>query len=422
LVTKSSLQVVGGVIVAVAVVALVVLILAGNLHLGTDHSGPASADLPASDEPPLEFIYLDPARVDDYLSQIEGGLSTSQQRTDQVTKAISATLSGSLAAQLSASESSQEGTQETVTPTAADRLFLLLRIFREGTASSSSAGCPERSGRWLWRLAEPLRQDVVTELNKCVGVGRFVRIDNVQLFLPPFAQVLPNAQSATAVYGGEPWGRYPFTSPTQSATPKEISAYTGAVGRNPRLPFIGASFGSSVSIGPPLPQSAADSDPTGRDKSGSALLGATSSSSGSATLSQRAGATSKPGSTDDVAVFLPLNYNELTTEPSLLSGSVTVVGKVVYYSGATGPAYIDYPTISEFGRALLGGWKTGFDDAIGVCSVVPPGTVQAHPKRVVMPSRTPTSCISTAAVLRSVKRSVTLRGPYIVLLPLAIYQ
>jgi hypothetical protein len=417
-----------GIIIATVTVVVVIIFATGVLRLPGSVAS-ASDNLPPSDVPPLEFVYLDAARVDNYLGQMEGGLSKTEQRSDQVTQAISATLSGSVAAQLAASESSQQGTQETVTPTTADRFFLFLRLLREQAPSSnvgangSARDCPRRSGRWLWQLTEPLKPNIVSELDKCVGVGRFVRLTNVQLFLPPYAQVLPNAQSATALYGSEPWVRYPFTSTTQSSNPALIASYAREVGPDPRLPFIAASYGSKASIGPPRATGPTGSSADDGRSSSTSEAPSPSTHGLSGSASAAAGGTSVTGPEDDVAFFVPVDYQDLTTEPSLLSGAVTIVGKVVYYSDDGGPAYIDYPTISEFAPALVAQLrrKTGLMNELGVCSQLPPPLVQAQPGGRGKPSGDPLQCGTRTALLEAVKKSVTLRSPYAVILPVAIY-
>jgi hypothetical protein len=71
-----------------------------------------------------------------------------------------------------------------------------------------------------------------------------------------------------------------------------------------------------------------------------------------------------------VTFFLPAGYSGITTEPSLLSGSVTIVGEIVYSAGAGAP-YIDYPTVDTFGRALLKA-PAALRTDLGVCSKAPP--------------------------------------------------
>jgi hypothetical protein len=122
----------------------------------------------------------------------------------------------------------------------------------------------------------------------------------------------------------------------------------------------------------------------------------------------------------------------ITAEPALLSGSVTIVGKIIY-SAPGGRTYIDYPTIGGFGSALVNA-GTRFLDSLGVCAKTPPPETRSHrgghpkaaphhgrPRRT--GSRHPNvSCTSRRRTLDAVTESVTFTPPLIVVLPLAIYQ
>jgi len=366
---------------------VVVLLIFGAFHLPDSSTHTPTSALPSPDAPPFEFVYLDSLRVNSYLGQVEGGLSTSEQRTLQQTNTVSeglnAGLSGGTAAvQYSNSQSLQEGTQQTVTATSADRFYRLLRLLREGSLQKCAYGRGAGASRWLWLVgvsADPMQAGTLESAIRCAGVGMFIRLTNMQLFLPPFAQVLPSAQSVTTVYGEAPWRRFPFTSATQSTKPADIARYVKAIGRNPRMPFIGAPFGSPSPIG---------------------------------------------GGGDNVTFFLPMAYHALTFEPSLLNGPVSVVGKIVAFAiTPSKPAYIDYPTISAFGPALLKqSWA--FDNRLGVCATAPPQAVLAKPNGAWTSAtdQVQTTCASPHTVLAAIRQSVTVKAPYVVVLPLAIYQ
>jgi len=406
------------------VLAAAVLVIAGVFRSSHAAAQPGFVSAPGSDEPPLEYIYLDAARVNSYLGQVQDGLSNSVQRTESRTEAISAGLSAGALAQVSGSQSAQEGSQETLVATAADSFYKLLRLLRKGEDRSCPRGaggrppgrcgvdyCPTQADdNWLGDVNDlptpRVQKKLIDKYLSCIGVGSFIRLTHVQLFLPPFAQVLPNAQSANVVYGGEPWRRRAFTSPTQSTDPKAIAAYAHTVGPDPRMPFVAAPYGSSDVMGP-------GAIPAGL-----------------------------PASTHhDVTFFLPADYLDLTSEPSLLTGSVTVVGKVIYAALNGGPAYIDYPTISEFAPALLRAHQA-FSDRLGVCSQSPPKAVLAtakaprrthhharaahgKPSAATAPAAeraTRSGCYDPQAILHAVKSSVTLKPPFVVILPLAIYE
>lgn len=356
----------------------------GVVPLRLNESQVSGKPLPEADTPPIEFAYLDPLRADAYLGQAEGGLASSEQRSEQLTNSINASVSIGGAGQVGGSEQQQLSTVATVTPQAADRFYTLLRRLREGgEADYKQPGTcnGERSTHWLGDVNDQDDVGEVMDEVECIGVGNFVRIRNAQLFLPPFAQALPRVQSANAFFGALPAPRTAFTSPTQSIEiTNALSGYAKLVGPDPRMPFVAAPYGASQRVG------------------------------------------------HGVTFFLPAGYSGITSEPSLLSGSVTVVGEIVYSAGG-GASYVDYPTVDTFGRALLKA-QTALRTDLGVCSTSPPSAtrLQSLPKRVPMASLQPGSpsgtapCASEQQTLEDVKKSVTFKPPVVVVLPLAIYE
>jgi hypothetical protein len=367
-----------------------VLAMFGVVPLRLNDSPATAKPLPEADTPPIEFAYLDPLRADAYLGQAEGGLASSEQRSEELTNSINASVSIGTAGQVGGSAQKQLSTVATVTPQAADRFYTLLRRLRD--AGEADYRKPdtcngERATHWLGDVNdEDSAQEVMDEV-ECIGVGNFIRIHHAQLFLPPFAQALPRVQSANAFFGALPAPRTAFTSPTQSvAITTALSGYAklvvkGSVGSDPRMPFVASPYGANERVG------------------------------------------------HGVTFFLPAGYSGITSEPSLLSGSVTVVGEIVYSAGAGAP-YIDYPTVDTFGRALLKAQPALRTD-LGVCSGVPPSAtlLRSPPKGTPIvaltpsspPSR-PASCRSEQLTLNDVKKSVTFKPPVVVVLPLAIYE
>jgi hypothetical protein len=368
-------------VVLAAALILVVLLWTGIRP--TAH-GSDAANLPPSDTPPLEYAYLDSFRVAAYLGQVEDGLATSEQRTEQLTHNVNASISAGATAQLGASEEARQGTQAVVTPTAADRFYNFMRLLRGGGEASCQVVGHDGNGdicnpdrcngtsrtRWLGEVdAEWTARKIMDEVG-CVGVGNFVRMAHAQLFLPPFAQVLTRAQSASAVYGMLPAPRTAFTAPSRSATARaELSRYVSSLAEDARVPFVAASYGSTEPVG------------------------------------------------SGVSFFLPARYAGLTTEPALLSGSVTVVGKIIY-SASAGHPYIDYPTIGEFGPALVR-LNRSLLDSLGVCSAYPPPQTHSAATRAPNPNE---SCTTHSHTLEAVRSSVTYKPPVVVVLPMAIYQ
>jgi hypothetical protein len=382
--TGSSIYAKIGLSLLTGLAVLGVLAIFGVVPLRLNESQASGKPLPEADTPPIEFAYLDPLRADAYLGQAEGGLASSEQRSEQLTNSINASVSIGGAGQVGGSEQKQLSTIATVTPQAADRFYTLLRRLREGGEANyrqPSTCNGERSTHWLGDVNDQDDANEVMEEVECIGAGNFVRIRNAQLFLPPFAQALPRVQSANAFFGALPAPRTAFTSPTQSVEiTTALNGYTKLVGSDPRMPFVAAPYGASQQVG------------------------------------------------NGVTFFLPAGYSGITSEPSLLSGSVTIVGEVVYSAGGGAP-YIDYPTVDTFGRALLKAQKALRTD-LGVCSASPPTAtrLQSLPKHLPTASLQPSSpsgrtpCTSEQQTLEDVKESVTFKPPVVVVLPLAIYE
>jgi hypothetical protein len=388
--------------VAISIAILVVVLV--KIH----KPGAAEPHGSRSDVPPLEYAYLDVRRVDAYLGQDLNGLAATEERTDQISRTLKASVNPGLGASAEVGSERQHKTIATVSPNAADHFFTFLGLLREhGEAHSSNPASCNGSGRdhWLGEVNEDWTPRRVMQEINCIGVGNFVRISNAQLFLPPFAQVLPRVQSTTVFYGALPALRTSFTSPTQLASDTfraSLAQYVKLAGADPRMPFVAAPFGAKGELG-------------GKGEKGRS-----------------------------VTFFLPAEFLGLTSEPSLFSGSVTVVGKIVY-AAAQGAPYIDYPTVATFGRALLKAPKA-FRTSLGVCSSKPPvSTLSGAPPKQTVATGTATrasaelpplggqlvhharrravrNCTNNQQMIFDVKKSVRFAPPLVVVLPLAIYQ
>jgi hypothetical protein len=358
----------------VAVIALVGFGVVGLVGFLQGHHG--EARLNGADVPPLEYAYLDPRRVAAYLGQDENGLARIEERTEQINRSLKAGVSFTGGPSAEASGETQHKTTATVEPNAADHFYTFLRLLREHEAdyTKPSTCNTYRRTQWLGEVDDQAPADKIMKEIACVGAGDFVRVHNAQLFLPSFAQALPLVQSADAFYGALPARRSSFTSPTQLPSAPfaaTLKHYVNDVGKNPRMPFLAAPYGEESRVGA------------------------------------------------NVGMFLPAEYRGLTTEPSLFSGSVTIVAKVVYYATAGAP-YIDYPTVATFGRALLKA-PAAFRTDLGVCSELPP--VRTLPSAVKEPAKhNATGCTGNQRMIYEVKKAVRLKPPFVVLLPLAIYD
>jgi hypothetical protein len=301
---------VGGTVAALAIAAAAVYVILFGVPRS---SSPAPNAISEADTPPAEYLYLDSERVFAYLGQLLGGLSASQTRSNSIENALTADLKGGSLAELARSQKELQSVQEVVTPTAADRFYRLLIVLRQGKSRRPSA----REANWLFTLdGHPGPESYGTFKNRLTDIheGDFVRIVDAHLVLPPFAAFLPKTRYAT-----------PYTPPGV-ARPKhfgrlldrpggerELSRYRQLLGANPTLPFV-------------LPVR------------GYVRL----------------------------TIFVPARYQALFDNPRLLSGNLTVVGKVIFKDPrlpgekpcirlAHRCEYVDRQTIASWGSALTSG-------------------------------------------------------------------
>lgn len=137
-------------------------------------SSPAPDLFPRGHEPPVEFLYLDSARVGPYLSQLENGLSNSAERTLNLTYGTSGSVKAG-AAEAGGTRQAESSLKETVTATAASLFYRLETELKDG--------------RWLKQLDVDSRTfgQSIAQARE----GGFVRIENCRLVLPSFARVYP---------------------------------------------------------------------------------------------------------------------------------------------------------------------------------------------------------------------------------------
>ena len=339
-------------VVVALVVGIVVGIVVAIEMLSDDDGGLA---LPASDEPPLEYIYLDSARVLAYLGQIEQGLATTESRTFTEKRTRSSGIKGADVVEVSSDVERQRASQQVVTQTEADRFFTFLRMLRR-----------EENRRPLGEINVQL-----TEQNTFAGVrrrlgtlreGDFVRIRGAQLSLPPFAAVYPHVRYLPYYKGGElRTPKRPLYAPMSQDERQDVVAYRRRLGDNPRLPFI---------------------VPTVADDRGAA--GAKVS--------------------DVLSFVVPVKYAGLTAESGLLTGTVTIVGKVVFRDPRLPsevpegdpvlPNYVDRQTLASFGQALTNAPRSLLGDLD----------------------------IPRTEIASKLSGALTISAPVVLVVPLAIYQ
>lgn len=155
------------------------------LFLGTGSSSGVSASLASLGQAPgiapPDYAYLDTAQVALYLGQLEGGISTSEQLTQQLTQGRNAGLSaGGLS--LGGSTGSQSTAERVVSPTATARFYQLLDLLgRDGYLHTINEAS---SAAKLEQAFSRVRQGSFVELQNCklkvpsfVALGAFARLD-----------------------------------------------------------------------------------------------------------------------------------------------------------------------------------------------------------------------------------------------------
>jgi hypothetical protein len=311
------------------------------------------------DTPPAEYLYLDSDRVLAYLGQIQGGLNPTEKRTVLESESQTGSLKGGLVGEVSGSAERRTSIESTVTPAATDRFFSLLIALRSGREERE-----DRSSPWLHeldaRLKEPSGGARVRKQLENIHEGDFVRISNARLYLAPYAAVTPRARYAASYLGGdikEP--RQPAYAPLSADSQRNLKRYLLLLGADPVLPFVVPTL------------------------------------------------TTERVANEPVTFFVPARYSGLLDNARLLTGNLTIVGKVIYLDSrlasspecaevAQGVAcnYIDRETLTTFGPAL---------------------------------TKAPHSVLASLGlaeneVLSKVTASVTFAAPLVVVLPVAIYQ
>lgn len=243
---------------------------------------------------PYEYMYLDSARVDTYLGELDEGEVGSENRTMTTSSSANASLQVDTLGSATAATSHERTTSAVVTFSEADRFYKLQDDLKKDDALVTLvAGSAELSPRLAGRLTE----------------GSMVRIENAQLHLPPYVSAYP--QLRYALYKGEPergyteepkeavFGKAPLTqfAPSEEILGQAVRAQRAAfiqrVGENPRLPFTTTVAGRTIVV--------------------------------------------------------PARFASVTGDPSLLSSHVTVVGKLAF----NGPRFGDGASEATFFPALI---------------------------------------------------------------------
>jgi hypothetical protein len=318
----------------VFIAAVVLLQLIGVIDiLDEDEAGPVA---PATGHRlPGEHLYLDDERVDAYLSQLRGGLAPSERQQVSVTRSRNAQLALQQVVQVGASVEEQQLVERTVSSRAADRFYLLEAELMARFGESERAGL--RFGRVRANVGgcRQIRRDLVRP-------GQIIRITGAHLRVPTYALALGKVAHAAQFLASHqpPEGVSPEgLSRLAGRRPQSLGRFVDDFGPDPRLPFR-------------------------------LIVGRT------------------------CTVFLPARYAKLVDAPSLLTGQVTVVGKVVRTLTGEGRTYFDVETAARYGRAV----QEADREILGVLG------------------------LGGADARELVNESARVAAPALVVLPLAIYK
>lgn len=312
---------------------------------------------------PAEFMYLDEARVDSYLSQITGGEAGDESVEEATTENDNFGVELNTVGKADASTGRQLTRNIVVTRTAADRFQTLEHEHKLEPLNAESCG-----------FVEELESSKTND-------GKLVKIEHAIVEMPPYLSAYPELRDAKfrLPFGSPVFGELPLASFYQvdesvRGTPKkEREAFKKLVGPNPRVLF-------SVPSTTPSPSCKKKSPSSG-------------------------GHESKPESVPgepEATVVLPARFANLTGDPSLLGVQLTIVGIVVskhmhgYGDGTSLGTY--WPGLSATHAPLL--------RELGVRASV------LKQKRIAVRKE----------LFNAVKRTVTFPGRVVEVVPIAMYD
>jgi hypothetical protein len=342
-------------------VTVIVAFVAGHFVWTRENTITKTKLLPP-DTPPAEYLYLDSDRVLAYLGQIENGLPASAKRTLSERTSANAAVKGGLIAEISGSTERQTSIEETVTPAATDRFFSLLIKLRSGRSENRKG----EQAKWLHDESAVL--DPRTEANQAVRrlasihEGDFVRLTDAHLFLPRFAALAPRARYAAELSGeGFSSGSLELGLGSAADVADGVDRYLEGLGADPVLPFV-------------IPTRIAGSD-----------------------------------ARSPITFFAPARYSGLLDNARLLSGNLTVVGKVTYVDRRSQ----DDPACAA---------QTADEDS--PCTYVDRQAAATYAPALESAPRVVRRLVGIRGdrVATEVSTAMRLTSPLVVLLPVAIYQ
>jgi hypothetical protein len=307
---------------------------------------------------PPDYAYLDAAQVALYLGQLQGGIANSEQLSEQLTK--SATAGGGLGGfSASAAVGSTSTAERVVTPTATARFYQLLDLLKNDgyLHTVNEAGTPAAIEHAFARIPE----------------GSFVKLTNCTLRVPSFVRL---EEISKASRGVDPESVV-LTAEKATSHPinygDSVTLKTGAVLVDPVAPVVealrlagrikGAEFHSTGAASTVCyAQECAAEARAQRRLANQAHRALRRLGPAIQNLDKAAGPDPRvPLSTCDgrpavrprgVDLLLPIELANLSSEQSLLSGPVTLVGKLVRAVRNPGEIYVDDASLATFGGPL----------------------------------------------------------------------
>jgi len=254
---------------------LVVGVLIGAVAFWLVDRGFGAASPPSADLLPGDYLYLDDERVDAYLGQLELGRYANETRSSTTTRKRQASVDAKGVIQVGATGEEQESVQRVATATATDRFY---RFLGRLTSQFSGALNLGEDGYLTLDLSGPYEE--LLEGAKATDEGLFVRLDNARLKVPAYARAFPRLLYARqSTREGTPRIKASTLTRLVAQQRTSLNRYLRRVGSDALVPAVAY-----------VPD---------------------------------------PGGDGGYTFFVPLRYSKLVDSPSLLSGRVTVVGKVV---------------------------------------------------------------------------------------------
>lgn len=222
-------------LLVIALVIFAALVLTGHVSLPSHKSAPARHK-----RKPYEYLYLDSARVDSYLGQLNEGNVKTQNRTESQTTTAGVELQVDTLGKATASTSDERKNSAVVTQTEADNFYTLLRkLNSEGSLDTVDLESPTLL-KQLERLSD----------------GSMVLLTNAFIRIPSYLSAYPALRYASyrVEEGDQVFGLAPLTQlgaaevALNTQAKAERAAFIKRAGENPRLPLTVTQPGVTIAV------------------------------------------------------------------------------------------------------------------------------------------------------------------------------